>query len=150
MTPWTNHKYLHMINDYNNFEFYSSVNVWNPQAQYQNDFQNVKFIDIDIIPGSIIYIPSYWLYSIKFLESNTLLTTFTYNSIINCVSNIKHYLLYYFQYYNTTNKLLKPITSDSIITENNNINDLCDKKEDTDTIEIKNENENENENQDGI
>lgn len=120
LTPWKSSKYLYINKDYDNLEFTSPIDIWNPQEKYTNEMKKIKFIEIDILAGNIIYIPSYWWYSIQFIESETVLSSFTYNSIMNCFSNLNHYFLYYLQQYNTKTKVMKTIT----INEKENENEM--------------------------
>ena len=115
MTSWKSKKYLHEIDDYDNYEFRSPINVWNnDQNQYKNNIEKLKFIEFNVYPGYILYIPPYWWYSIKFIdESDNLITTFTYNSIMNCIANTPKYLLYFIQQNNIYKKYLKPINDSS-------------------------------------
>jgi hypothetical protein len=96
LTPWKSYKFLHGINNYEKFEFYSPIDVWNPQPIYNNEINKLKFLEFDIQEGHILYIPSYWWYSIKYTKDNTILYNITYNSIINIMANIpeitKHYI----------------------------------------------------------
>jgi len=108
-TPWKSKKYLYPIKDYENYEFRSHVDVWNTQDKYSNEMSKMQFIEIDVLPNHIIYIPSYWWYSIQYIEDNTFVSSFTYNSIMNCISNLNHYTLYLFQQHNTKTKVIKTI-----------------------------------------
>lgn len=110
LTPWKSSKYLHPIKDFENYEFRSPINVWNPQKQFQNDMEKLKFLEFTVQPGSIVYIPPFWWYSIKFSnQSDSLVSTFTYNSIMNCVSNLPNYGLYYLQQANIQKKVTKTL-----------------------------------------
>ena len=56
----------------------------------------------------MLYIPPYWWYSIIYLDNpSTFVCNISYNSIINCVSNIKHLSLYFLQQQNITRKINK-------------------------------------------
>jgi len=113
MTPWKSSKYLHPIKDYDNYEFRSPINVWNPQKKYTNEMNKLKFLEFDIHPGYVLYIPSFWWYSIKFSkESDNLFTSITHNSIINCVSNLPNYSMYYLQQSNIQKKVTKTLDVD--------------------------------------
>jgi len=110
MTPYKSSKYLSTINDYENYEFRSPVNVWVPQKKYKNDIGKVKFLEFDVMPGFMLYIPAYWWYSVKFSDGqDTLLAGFTYNTFMNCVTNIPNWTLYYLQQHNTKTRVAKPI-----------------------------------------
>ena len=78
-------KYLYEDKDYDNFEFRSPINPWNVQKEYMKDFNKVKFIEIDLIPEDIIYIPAYWWYSIKYLKPTCSLM-FKYRTYMNTIA----------------------------------------------------------------
>ena len=107
MTPWKSHKYLYPIKDYDNYDFRSPINVWNTQPKYLHEMDKIKFLEFDVLAGNVLYIPPYWWYSIKFSDEPTLLTGFTYNSIINVVSNLPNYVLYFIQQQNINNRITK-------------------------------------------
>jgi len=110
MTPWKSSKYLQSIKDYDNYEFRSPINVWKPQKQYENDMEKIKFLEFDVNAGYVLFIPSYWWYSIKFSnEPENLVCGFTYDSFINCITNVPNYALYYLQQSNTHKKVTKTI-----------------------------------------
>ena len=41
------------------FEFRSIINPWNIQEKYKHNFDKVKFLELTIQRGTIIYIPAY-------------------------------------------------------------------------------------------
>jgi hypothetical protein len=96
LTPWKSYKFLHGINNYDKYEFYSPIDVWNPPSKYNDEMNKLKFLEFTIESGHILYIPSYWWYSIKYNEENTVLYNITYNSLMNITANIpeltKHYI----------------------------------------------------------
>ena len=119
MTPWKSHKYLYPNMDYDNYEFASPVNVWKPQKKYLHEMDKMKFLEFDVLAGSVVYIPPYWWYSIKYSEEpDNVVCIFTYNSVMNCVANVKHWGLYYLQQSNNKKRIVKtldiqPSTNDS-------------------------------------
>jgi len=88
----------------------------------------LKFLEFDISQGKILYIPSYWWYSIQYTSDSTFVCGFTYNSVTNYMANTKDIGLYYLQQSNTKNKIAKTIDIPPIhdISVNN------DKKEEND------------------
>lgn len=103
MTPWKSSKYLYPVKDYSNYEFRSPVNVWKPQKTYLHDMDKLKFLEFDVPAGKVVYIPPYWWYSIKYsMEPDTIVSSFTYNSIMNCLTNIPNLTMYFIQQSNTT------------------------------------------------
>ena len=64
LTIPNNIKYLDVINDYEKFEFRSKLNPYNDLDK--DKLEKVKFLNITLKPGEIIYIPFKWFYTIKF------------------------------------------------------------------------------------
>jgi hypothetical protein len=100
-------KYLYPVNDYDNFEFISPVNVWNVQDKYRNDFDKLRSIDVTLLPGQMIYIPAYWWYSIKFVKTNTSLCVFKYNTYMSALSISNHIIMRMLQRQNTKRVIAK-------------------------------------------
>ncbi len=108
LTPPKSEKYLHPINDYENFEFRSPVNPWNPQPKYKIDFDKIKCLEIILSPGKILYIPAYWWYSFKF-EANTSVSCFKYRTYMNNLAIVPNIALYALQNQNVERKFAKQI-----------------------------------------
>uniref|UniRef100_A0A6C0J3U6 Cupin-like domain-containing protein n=1 Tax=viral metagenome TaxID=1070528 RepID=A0A6C0J3U6_9ZZZZ len=127
MTPYKNSKYVYPNKDYDMYEFWSPINVWKPQRKYFNEMNKMKFIEFDVMPGYIINIPPYWWYSIQFNDTNTICTSFTYNSVMNCIANIPNTCLYFMQQQNIKKRVTKIITDTT---------DSHDNDDDTESITI--------------
>ena len=106
MTPPKNEKYLYSNKDYDNFEFRSPLNVWNIQDEYKSDFNKMKFLEVDLEPGNIIYIPAYWWYSIQILEENTSILSFKYRTYMNNVAILPQLILKIMQKQNIKHKII--------------------------------------------
>jgi hypothetical protein len=106
MTPMKSKKYLKPIKDYDNYEFRSPINVWNPQPEYFHEMDKLKFLEFDVHAGHVLYIPAYWWYSIKY-EKDTIIYSATYNSIMNCVAHLPQWVLYFLQQHNIYKKIAK-------------------------------------------
>jgi hypothetical protein len=106
MTPMKSKKYLKPIKDYDNYEFRSPINVWNPQPEYLHEMDKLKFLEFDVHAGHVLYIPAYWWYSIKY-EKDTIIYTATYNSVMNCVAHTPQWVLYFLQQHNIYKKIAK-------------------------------------------
>jgi mannose-6-phosphate isomerase-like protein (cupin superfamily) len=114
MSPWKSRKYLHPQVDYDNYEFRSPLNAWDnsKNTDYMNDVDKLKFLEFDIHPGYILYIPPYWWYSVKYSsEPDTLVLGITYNSFINIMANTPDIIRYYIQQQNTTTKVTRTLVS---------------------------------------
>lgn len=110
MTSWKFSKYLHEIKDFENLEYRSEINVWNQtNNKFENDLDKVHFIEFDVPLGSILSIPSYWWYSIKYTEPSTIFLECNYNSIVNNLSNIFEYGMFFIQNQNIIKNFTKPI-----------------------------------------
>lgn len=106
LTPPKNDKYLYCNKDYDNFEFRSPLNVWNIQDEYKTDFNKMKFLEVDLEPGNIIYIPAYWWYSIQILEENTCILSFKYRTYMNNVAILPQIILKIMQKQNIKHKII--------------------------------------------
>jgi len=98
LTPPINEKYLDIFIDYETMDITSHINVWK-----EKNIENVKFIDIIVEKGKMIYIPPYWLYSIKFIETSTILS-FKYRTYMNFLAILPHLFIQMLQLQN-----IKPI-----------------------------------------
>ena len=108
LAPPKSTKYLYPINDYENFEFRSPVNPWNPQQKYQNDFDKIKCLEITLQPGKCFYIPSYWWYSFKF-GADTSVSCFHYRTYMNNITITPHIIMFTLQNMNVTRKNVKKL-----------------------------------------
>jgi hypothetical protein len=114
MTPWRSSKYLYPIEDYENYEFFSPVNVWAPQKKYFHEMDKIKFLEFDVNEGYVLYIPPYWWYSIKYTDQpeQTIIASITYNSIMNCAANLPNWTKYYIQQSNIKKRITKTLDID--------------------------------------
>jgi mannose-6-phosphate isomerase-like protein (cupin superfamily) len=107
MTPWKSHKYLHTVKDYENYEFRSPMNVWKPQKEFAQDYEKIRFLEFEVYAGHVLYIPPYWWYSIQYdtTTANNMIFSATYNSTMNCVTQLPHYGIYFLQQANIYKKV---------------------------------------------
>ena len=85
MAPPKSTKYLYPVYDYENFEFRSPVNPWDPQPKFTADFDKIKCLEFTLLPGKTLYIPAYWWYSIKFGD-NTSISCLFYRTYMNNIA----------------------------------------------------------------
>lgn len=97
MTPWRSNKYMVVNKDYENYEFASPLNVWNPQDNYRTGFQKMKFLDFVVHGGNILYIPPFWYYSIKIEDNDGLIYVADYGSPMNILSNTVNLGHYFYE-----------------------------------------------------
>ncbi len=105
MTCWKSNKYLYPIKDYSEYEFKSPIHVWTPQAKYKKDYDKIRFIEFDMTPGYVLHIPPYWWWSVQYIEENSSIAGFMYNTPLNIVANGVDWFKYYIQQYNTEHKV---------------------------------------------
>jgi hypothetical protein len=80
MTPPHNTKFLNEIKNLETQEFYSTVNPWKEKTK-------VKFLEIIVPKGKMIFIPPYWWYSIR-LEKDACVCIFHYRTIMNVAATL--------------------------------------------------------------
>ncbi len=101
-------KYLNLEKDYDNFEFRSPVNPWNIQNEYKADFDKVKVLDLDVVPGYMIFIPAYWWYSIEYEELSSI-CVFKYRTFMSSLSTLPQTLMSYLQKQNIKREIAKKL-----------------------------------------
>ena len=97
MTPWRSRKYIDIIKDYENYEFYSRMNAWDPKQIGDK----IKWLNFDVNAGHVLYIPPWWWYSIKFSSTDTRVATFKYQTYSNLLAHTVDLGRYYFQFHTT-------------------------------------------------
>ena len=108
LIPPHSSKYLNTENDYDNFEFRSQVNPWDVQPEYKPDFNKVKVLDLEVIPGYIIFIPAYWWYSIQYEELSSI-CVFKYRTYMSTLSVLPQILMSYLQKQNIKREIAKKL-----------------------------------------
>jgi hypothetical protein len=113
MTPWKSSKYLYQYRDFETYEFRSPINVWKPSKKYRNEMDKIRFLEFEVNPGFVLSIPPYWWYSIQYDDKvDTLICGFTYNSLMNAISNVPYFVKYYIQQSNIQKRVAKIIQFD--------------------------------------
>jgi len=107
MAPPKSEKYLYEIKDYEKFEFRSSINPWNIEEKYQNNFDKIKCMEVSLEPGKIIFIPAYWWYSIKFEDNKSTIICFKYRTYMNTLSILPNLFISFLQKQNIKHNILK-------------------------------------------
>lgn len=95
LTMPNNAKYLDIISDYDKFEFRSKFNPFNNDDSEKLD--KVKFLNVNLKQGDIIFIPFKWLYTIQIKTKDTIICNSKYKVIMNSLA-IFPQLLYKFLY----------------------------------------------------
>jgi Cupin-like domain len=120
LAPWKpNRRHLYEQRDYIKGEFRSTINIWDPLPQHKSAVKKMKFVDVMLKPGQILYIPSMWGYSIHYQERLTQIYMFSYSTIFNRIAYLEDIVRFYFQSQNITYKKLPayntPVTTSEII-----------------------------------
>jgi len=111
MTPWKSYRYLDPIHDYESYEFWSPISPGWAKGENAN-LDKIKFLEFDVLAGFMLYLPPYWWYSIQYASatvSDTVIMSYTYNSVMNLVSNIPNIFRHFIQLSRTKRKVLVTI-----------------------------------------
>ena len=127
LIPPSSTKYLYPIKDYDNFEYRSPVNPWNLQEKYKLEFNKVKVLNVDIVPGQMIFIPAYWWYTIEY-EKLTSICNFQYRTYMNTVAIIPELFLSFLQTLNMKRDSSPKLNMDNTSGEKNIFNETVEKK----------------------
>ena len=117
LAPPKSGKYLYPINDFENFEFKSSINPWDPQTKFKADFDKIKCLEIVLTPGRFLFIPAYWWYSFKF-SPNSSVSCFKYRTYMNNIAISPQIIMYALQNQNVERKIAKQIDIGFLKNEN--------------------------------
>lgn len=120
MCPPKYGKILPQIRDYENYEFRTTVNPsrsandQKDQKDQQEILHKIKFIDVEVNSGDVLFVPPYWWYSVSFSgDPQTTVASFTYDVAMNVLAQSKHWALYYLQQSNIKTRPAKTIASES-------------------------------------
>jgi len=95
LIPPKYNKYCDVETDYENMEYRSAINIWNPQEKYKIAMKKIKYLDVELSVGRLLYIPAYWLYSVKFVgKSSALMMKYqTYTNVLTITPSLIMHLL---------------------------------------------------------
>lgn len=104
MCPPNNARYLKVTKDYNNLEFRSEISPW----VADNGELKAKFLEFEMnaADNNILYIPAFWYYSFKFIDTNSSITNLAYRIFFNNLAILPHLCIYGLQLSNTTPQIL--------------------------------------------
>ena len=106
MTTWKNREWLHVVKDFENYDFRSPYDVWAPDNDIE---ETIQFLQFDVPKGSVLYIPAFWFYSIQYDATDTVVLEYNYSTLVNKVAFAAHSCQYYLQQQNITTKTTKKI-----------------------------------------
>ena len=99
LTPPRNSLFLKEVKKYDSQEFYSSLDPWTDTNK------KVKFLELSVPVGRLLFIPAYWWYSIR-LEKDACVCIFHYKTLTNLIATIPDIGMGILQRHNTTTKIL--------------------------------------------
>ena len=93
LASWKYAKYLKQKKDFLHYDFRSEVNVWDESKANKDKYllDNIQFLEIDVAEGMVLYVPSYWWFSIKYTRADTLLFEYNHSSFVNNVAFLGNY-----------------------------------------------------------
>ena len=83
------------------------------QNKYKADFNKVKVLDIVLKKGTMIYIPAYWWYSMKFEELSSI-AVFKYRTYMNTVAILPEILMSLLQKQNVKREIVQKVEKPAI------------------------------------
>ena len=108
LAPPQSIKYLQPVYDYENFEFKSDIDIWNPQEQDKTNFNKVKCLEFNLVAGKTIYIPAFWWYSIK-VNKDASISCFRYRTYMNNLAILPYVGMYALQNQNVKRNVAKKL-----------------------------------------
>jgi hypothetical protein len=98
LTPPRNSKYLDVQKNYANQEYFSPINIWKKNPE------KVKFLELKLNKGQMLFLPAYWWYSIQFGEK-ACVCTLQYKTVMNVIATLPDTIIGILQRQNTKTKL---------------------------------------------
>ena len=111
LTPILYEKYLYSKKNDELMNKISDINIYDINEKHKNNYNKIKFLQITVKAGQLLFIPNYWYYSIKILEDDTLVTLYKYKTYTNCISLLPQYFLQYLQKHNIKNNYVNQVIS---------------------------------------
>ena len=118
MTSWHYEKYMKTIHDYEHLEHRSPINAWDDDNDVS---KKVRFIDFDVHEHHVLFIPPYWLYSVKFSKSAEVYE-FEHQTYMNRVVNSPSEGLHWMQKLTSKPRVLKQLKQDDENDDDSNTN----------------------------
>jgi len=132
MAPPKDYKYLYPVADYDNFEFRSQVNIWDPAKEHKSDVAKIKTLEINLKPGQIIFIPAYWWHSFRFSKDCSI-SVFKYRTYMNTMAILPDISRHLLQSQNIKRDVVKKL--DVAMPNDPSGNQIGDDKDKVDPIE---------------
>ena len=108
LAPPRSYKYLDVQKEYERGEFYSVMNPWT--ASSNPEHAKIKFLDVTLAKGQMLFVPAYWFYSFR-LEKDGCLCVFQYKTVMNYIATLPDTVIGVMQQQNT-----KMVIADTLAT----------------------------------
>jgi hypothetical protein len=104
-------KYLDIYKDHENSEYRSPMNPWDLKIEHKAEFSKVKVLDVDLLPGRLLYVPAYWNYTICYDEMSSI-AVFQYRTYMNTIAVLPDLIMGVLQKHNIQKKIVKSHTEE--------------------------------------
>ncbi len=94
-------RYLGCFRDYVNGENRCTINPWDSNA----DLSRVKVLDLELLPGKLLYVPCYWFASVRFNLPHTTVVSLSYKTYMTCLAILPHVLMSLLQSQNVSRRV---------------------------------------------
>ena len=94
--------HLTIVEDYVNYEFWCKENIFDYHSE------KLPTVEFFLNPGSVLYIPAYWIYSIEYQTNENEVCFYSFTTGANALANLKPLSTYFLQQQNIHETWLKP------------------------------------------
>ncbi len=99
LCPPNTNKYVNEQKDYDNYEFRTDINIWDRDDKNKHILDKIKILSVKLVKNQIIYIPSYWWYSIEY-ENQSTIVNYSYQTYMSTLSIMPNIFLHFLQQQN--------------------------------------------------
>lgn len=137
LIPPKYNKYCETEIDHENLEHRSVIDIWDTQEQYKIIMKKIKYLEVELPVGKILYIPAYWLYSIKF-DKNSSILMMKYRTYMNILAISPTLVMHLLQNQNIKTNYLKKMELESMVSDKTDVKKDIEEKveEQTEIINI--------------
>ena len=87
------------------------MNPWDINVEHKAEFSKVKVLDVDLTPGTLLYIPAYWNYTVCYDEMSSI-AVFQYRTYMNTIAVLPDLIMGLLQKHNVQKKNVKSHTEE--------------------------------------
>jgi len=85
-------------------------------SEHKAEFSKVKVLDVDLTPGTLLYIPAYWNYTVCYDEMSSIVV-FQYRTYMNTIAVLPDLIMGLLQKHNVQKKNVKSHISSNLSLE---------------------------------